>query len=157
MYMINKTETLVGTNLGESIKKEFLNAKKSILISTPGISLSIWEIIFNILKKDIKIKIITSEKGGSDSEKTNEIATKLLKKQNEKFSNLLDYKIIRKSNFEVVHPKIYIIDEKIAIVGSANLTENGFYNFVEFIEIFKEKTHVDTIKEDFDKLWKLLE
>tara|TARA_B110000438_G_scaffold302514_1_gene360411 strand:+ start:2048 stop:2512 length:465 start_codon:yes stop_codon:yes gene_type:complete len=154
---MNKTKTLIGTNLGENIKEEFLNAKKSILISTPAISLSIWEIIFKILKKDIKIKIITSEKGGSDSEKTNQIATKLINEQNGKFSNLLEYKIIKKSNFEVVHPKIYIIDEKTAIVGSANLTENGFYNFVEFIEIFKEKSYVDTIKDDFNKLWQLLE
>ena len=154
---MNKSETLVGINLGEIIKKEFLNAKKSILISTPAISFSIWEILVKIMKNGIKIKIITSEKGGSDSEKTNEVATTLMNKQNKIFSNLLEYKIIKKSNFEVVHPKIYIIDEKIAIVGSANLTENGFYNFVEFIEIFKEKNHVDIIREDFNKLWKLFE
>ena len=154
---MTEIETFVGTNLGEIIKKEFLNAKKSILISTPAISFSIWKIIFKILKNGIKIKIITSEEWGSDSEKTNQIAIKLMNEQNESFSNLLEYKIIKKSNFEVVHPKIYIIDEKIAIIGSANLTENGFYNFVEFIEIFKEKNYVNIIREDFNKLWKLFE
>ena len=75
--------------------------------------------------------------------------------KNEIFKNLLDYKIVEQNKARLIHPKIYVIDDKCAIVGSANLTENGFYNFVEFIQLFKEKDQVKIIKNDFEKLWKL--
>ena len=112
---------------------------------------------FKYFKKGIKVKIITSEKGGSDSEKTNEEAMKLLNLQNKEFSNLLEYKIIKENKVKLIHPKIYIIDNKCAIVGSANLTENGFYNYIEFIQVFKDKKDVKIIENDFNKLWKLFE
>ena len=55
----------------------------------------------------------------------------------------------------MVHPKIYIIDNKCAIVGSANLSKNSFYNYVEFIQFFKDKEQIKIIKEDFEKLSRL--
>ena len=149
-------ETHIGKNLGSIIQKELLTVEKSLLISSPAISLSIGEKIFEIVKKGIKVRVITSEKGGADSEKTNQLAIKLLNvEKNEIFKNLLDYKIVEQNKARLIHPKIYVIDDKCAIVGSANLTENGFYNFVEFIQLFKEKDQVKIIKNDFEKLWKL--
>ena len=150
------TQTHIGTNSGSIIQKELLSAEKSLLICSPGISLSIGEKIFDMVKKGIEVKVITSEKGGSDSEKTNQLAIKLLNtEQNEIFTNLLNYKIVEQNKATLIHPKIYIIDDKCAIVGSANLTENGFYNFVEFIQLFTEKDEIKIIKNDFEKLWAL--
>ena len=92
------TQTHIGTNSGSIIQKELLSAEKSLLICSPGISLSIGEKIFDMVKKGIEVKVITSEKGGSDSEKTNQLAIKLLNtEQNEIFTNLLNYKIVEQN------------------------------------------------------------
>ncbi|MFH2106364.1 MAG: phospholipase D-like domain-containing protein, partial [Candidatus Micrarchaeota archaeon] len=32
---------------------------------------------------------------------------------------------------EDIHAKIYFFDEKVALVGSSNLTRNGFFDFYE--------------------------
>ena len=150
------TKTHIGINSGDIIQKELLSAEKSLLICSPGISLSIGKKIFDMIKKGIKIRIITSEKGGADSEKTNQLAIKLLNtEKNDASTNLLNYKIVEQNKAQLIHPKIYVIDDKCAIVGSANLTENGFYNFVEFIQLFTEKNEIEMIKNDFEKLWKL--
>jgi len=154
---MNKNTTFIGKNLGKIIEKEFHNSEKLILISSPAISLSIWKIILKILKKGVKIKIITSEKGGSNSDLTNQEAMKILNDKNNEITGLLEYKIIKEEKSKLIHPKIYIIDNKCAIVGSANLTENGFYNYVEFIQLFKDENDIKIIKKDYQKLWKLFE
>ena len=63
---MNMAETHIGKNLGSIIQKELLTAERSLLISSPAISLSIGEKIFEIVKKGIKVRIITSEKGGAE-------------------------------------------------------------------------------------------
>lgn len=152
-------ETHIGVGVGQHIEKEIFSAKKYLLLVSPGISFSIGKKIFDIAKKGITVKILTSEKGGSDSEKTNQLALELIstknsESQNNELRNLsLDYKIVSKNETKLVHPKIYVIDGLCAIVGSANLTENGFQNFVEYIQIFRDKTEVDKIEKDFDILW----
>ena len=146
-------ETHVGRNLGKFIEKEILSAKESLLISSPGISHFIGEKIFEQCQKGIKTKILTSEDGGSDSQKTNKLAMQLLKDRNNQ--QFLEYKIVESQKIEVIHPKIYIIDNDCAIVGSANLTKNGFYNFVEFIHLFRDEEEIKMIKNDYQKLWDL--
>ena len=146
-------DTYVGKNLGKFIETEILAAKESLLISSPGISLFIGEKIFEKSQNGIKTKIITSENGGADSQDTNKLALQIL--ENKKNQQFLDYKIVKSQKIESIHPKIYIVDNKCAIVGSANLTKNGFYNFIEFIQLFRDKDQIKTIKEDFEKLWEL--
>ncbi|MDC0154546.1 phospholipase D-like domain-containing protein [Nitrosopumilus sp.] len=146
-------ETHIGKNLGKIIQKEILSAKESLLISSPGISFFIGKKIFEKAQNGIKTKIITSEDGGSDSQETNKMALKLL--NDNKIQQFLDYKIINSDIIELIHPKIYIVDNKCAIVGSANLTKNSFYNYVEFIQIFNNKKDIEIIKNDYNKLWKL--
>ena len=147
------TKTHLGKNTGEILQKEILSAKESLLISSPGISLFIGEKILKKSQNGIKTRIITSENGGADSQETNHLALETLKKNNgHKF---LEYKIIKSQKTELIHPKIYIIDNKCAIVGSANLTKNGFYNYVEFIQIFRDAEEIKIIKNDFEKLWNL--
>ena len=82
---------------------------------------------------------------------------KILNDKNNEITGLLEYKIIKEEKSKLIHPKIYIIDNKCAIVGSANLTENGFYNYVEFIQLFKDENDIKIIEKDYQKLWKLFE
>jgi len=150
---MNKNTTFIGKNLGKIIEKEFHNSEKLILISSPAISLSIWKIILKILKKGVKIKIITSEKGGSNSDLTNQEAMKILNDKNNEITGLLEYKIIKEEKSKLIHPKIYIIDNKCAIVGSANLTENSFKDLPEYIIIHDDEKIVKQITNNFFEIW----
>ena len=153
-------ESHVGVGVGKYIEKELFSAKKSILIISPGISLKIGERIFEHIKNGIQTKILTGSNGGSDSLETNKLAINMIKRSKERvaYQNLsLEYRIIDKDKNKVVHPKIYVIDDSCAIIGSANLTYNGFNNFVEYIQIFRDNEHIKIIKNDFEKLWSLLE
>ena len=147
-------ETHIGKNTGKIIQTEILSAKDSLLISSPVISLFIGEKILKKSQNGIKTRIITSEGWDEESHKTNNLALQLLK--NKKNQQFLEYKIVESQKMELIHPKIYIIDNKCAIVGSANLTKNSFYNYVEFIQLFKDKEQIKTIKKDYEKLWKLV-
>ena len=153
-------ESHIGIGVGKYIEKELFLAKKSMLIISPGISLKIGEKIFEHIKNGIETKILTGSGGGSDSLETNKLAMEIMKKNKDRtaYQNLsLEYRIIDKEKNKLIHPKIYIIDDSCAIIGSANLTYNGFNNFVEYIQIFRDSQHVEIIKNDFEKLWDLLE
>ena len=153
-------ESHVGIGVGKYIEKELFSAKKSMLIISPGISLKIGEKIFEHIKNGIQTKILTGNNGGSDSLETNKLAMNMIEKNKEKlaYQNLsLEYRIIDKEKNKLIHPKIYVIDNSCAIIGSANLTYNGFNNFVEYIQIFRDSEHIKIIKNDFEELWKLLE
>ena len=54
---------------------------------------------------------------------------------------------------EKLHAKMYIIDDKIAITGSANLTERGMYGNYEQIDIKMDPSSVVRIYDGFTKLW----
>ena len=51
-----------------------------------------------------------------------------------------------------VHEKIYI-GEKIAVVGSANLTYNGMHKNIEHIEVIKEGDKIAELEKHFSQLW----
>lgn len=144
--------TYLEIGIGKRIEEKFFEAKNEILISTPNISTSIVKKLMNCLEKGIRIKIILSE---STNKQTRESIDILLNysKNNKK----LEIKIVDFYQAALIHAKIYIIDKKFAIVGSANLTENGFYNYVEFIQLFKDENDIKIIEKDYQKLWKLFE
>ena len=50
---------------------------------------------------------------------------------------------------------MYIFDDKMAIVGSANFTESGMHENIEHIVTFNKPEEIEMIKYDFKKLWKL--
>jgi len=146
--------THIEIGVGKYIEENFSKAKSNILISTPEISLTLSKKLITYLQNEINIKIILSEAANNESKESINLLNKYQKENNH---GILEIKVVDSKQAALIHAKIYIIDEKIAIIGSANLTENGFYNFVEFIEIFKEKNYVNIIREDFNKLWKLFE
>ena len=53
----------------------------------------------------------------------------------------------------LIHAKIFVIDGKCAIMGSANFTENSFHNYAEYILITKEIDMVNRIERDFESIW----
>jgi phosphatidylserine/phosphatidylglycerophosphate/cardiolipin synthase-like enzyme len=147
-------ESHIGVGVGKFIETEFESAKNYIWISSPTISQNIGKKLFDLAKKGIKTRVLTSDKITNESDLTNQLAKKLIltnKNNNNLFS--LDYKIVSPKEIPMIHAKIYIIDGKCAIIGSANLTENHFWNYAEYILVLREPDFIQTIKEDFEKLW----
>ena len=53
----------------------------------------------------------------------------------------------------MIHVKLYLIDGKIAILGSPNLGENHFWKYAEYIRILNESESVKIAMQDFETLW----
>jgi phosphatidylserine/phosphatidylglycerophosphate/cardiolipin synthase-like enzyme len=51
-----------------------------------------------------------------------------------------------------VHEKVYIGDDT-AIVGSANLTFNGMHRNVEHIDVIKDNSRINDLRDHFETLW----
>jgi phosphatidylserine/phosphatidylglycerophosphate/cardiolipin synthase-like enzyme len=153
MIDMNKFETHMGQGIGKYIKNEISNATNYVKICTPNISHSLCEELFPKLDKGLRIKIITSDiiTGEKDSPQAKSLAKKIIKEK--KNGSNLEYKTISTFDIPMIHAKIFIIDNKCAIIGSANFTENSFQNFVEFILITRDVDVIKMIEDDYDEFW----
>ena len=68
-------------------------------------------------------------------------------------NNLLEIKVVSTAQASLIHAKIFIIDDKYAIIGSANFTEDSFVDLPEYIIIHEDKNEVNQITDDFFYLW----
>lgn len=146
-------ETHIGVGIGKFLEIELEKAQNYIWISSPVISQQIGEKIFNLTKKGIKTRIITSDKISSDSDLTNQTAMRLISEFENQEDFQLDYKVVSRKEIPIIHSKIYIIDDKCAVFGSLNLTENHFHKYAEYIWIVREPELINKIKTDYEILW----
>ena len=142
-------ETFIGKGIGKYFEDEIFSAKNELKISTPAVALDFCRKIINMAENGVKIKVITSNSGAADSELANELAQSFIKEGKKN----LDYKIVSMKECALIHAKIFVIDGKGAIMRSANLTENSFQNFVEYILVTKEIDMVNRIDHDFESFW----
>tara|TARA_B110000438_G_scaffold302514_1_gene360410 strand:- start:1399 stop:1911 length:513 start_codon:yes stop_codon:yes gene_type:complete len=143
--------THVEIGVGKYIEERFSKAKNSIFISTPEISFILSKKLINYLENGINIKIIVSEATNNESKKSINLLNRYKEKNNKK--GILEIKVVNFNQAVLIHAKIYIIDEKIAIIGSANFTENSFYFLPEYIIIHDEIEIVNQIKINFFQIW----
>tara|TARA_Y100001936_G_C15964315_1_gene607397 strand:+ start:161 stop:691 length:531 start_codon:yes stop_codon:yes gene_type:complete len=147
-------QSYIGVGIGKYIEDEFLKSKKSIMISSPVITETFANNLIKLTEKGIHIKIVTSPRINEESEKSNILLQNFSKKNNSNdFSNKLEIKIIDNKKFPMNHAKMYLIDEKIAIIGSLNLTEEHFWKYIEYLWVMDEPKFVNQVKNDFEKLW----
>ena len=149
---MNKFETHMGQGIGKYIKEELSRSTNYVKICTPNISYSLCEELFQKLNKGLKIKIIASDiiTGEKNSVQAKSLAKKII--QENKNLNL-EYKAISTYDIPLIHAKIFIIDGKCAVIGSANFTENSFQNFAEFILITRDLELIKTIERDYEEFW----
>ena len=159
MVVDSLMETHIGRGVGTYIEKEIFQAKDYIKICSPNISYSMCEKLFALLDRGVKIQVITSDviTGDQNSKQANQLAKEKIQqiKKNGKNSTELsfDYRVISTYDIPLIHAKIFVIDGKCAIMGSANFTENCFHNFAEYILITKEIDMVNRIERDFESFW----
>jgi len=148
-------ETHIGKGVGQYLQKELESAYEQILISTPLISYSLAEKLVEFARKGIRIRIITSETNVSDYSKAIEYLRRFSKKSEMSEHNTFQFKIVSSHEVSLIHAKIYIIDDKCAITGSVNLTEDSFFNYPEYAVITRESNKISQIRSDFEKLWNM--
>tara|TARA_Y100000310_G_scaffold80127_1_gene76804 strand:- start:7587 stop:8123 length:537 start_codon:yes stop_codon:yes gene_type:complete len=150
--------THIGRGVGKYIEEELFKATNYVKICSPNISYSLCKKLFDLLDSEVKIQVITSDviTGDKNSNQANFLAKEKiqkLEKENNPNKLNLQYKVVSTDDIPLIHAKIYVIDGKCAIMGSANLTENSFQNFAEYILISTEVDVVKQIESDFEKFW----
>tara|TARA_B100001750_G_C15302574_1_gene493044 strand:+ start:181 stop:723 length:543 start_codon:yes stop_codon:yes gene_type:complete len=150
--------THIGRGVGKFIEEELFKAKDYVKVCSPNISYSLSKRLFELLEEQVKIQVITSDifTGDKNTAQANSLAKEIIQKY-EKNDDVeespLQYKVISTKDIPLIHAKIYVIDGKCAIMGSANLTENSFQNFAEYVLISEETEIIKKIENDFDNFW----
>ena len=133
----------INQNQIQNAFERLFHAKNELLICSPFISPNYLTDLIDIAKKNVKVKVITSQGNKNFYSSTLWILNKFQKTPN------FESKII-----ERLHAKIYISDNKFAIHGSANLTFGGLKTNIEQISILEEKNEVRELKKIFGYIWK---
>ena len=104
--------------------------------------------LIKISRKGVKIRVLTwmPEPGGEVDEYRYHVESLRILKNN--VSENLEVRVAEK-----LHAKIYIVDDKVVITGSANLTERGMHGNYEHIDVKMDPGLVLRIHNEFIKLW----
>ena len=145
---MNIMDRYIGQGMGKYIEKEIFSATKSLLISSPSISISFGKRLFKMAEDGVEIKVITSDKTGTEGDKTNLLAQNFIKP-----TIPLDYKVVSTKETPMIHVKLYVVDGKTAIIGSPNLGENHFWKYAEYIWVLREPELVKTTMKDYETRW----
>lgn len=138
--------TYIGRNLGTFLELMLFSASKSMWLCSPRISPKFARKLVEHASKGIDVKVIT---GSYRNEESVDILRGALR------SNVnLDY-LILKPEAEQLQIRIYLVDGRYAVVGSANLTESDLYGDIEYVIIVDDLRDVERIMEDFITLWRL--
>jgi len=144
-------ETHIGIGIGKIIEDKIQNAKNEILISSPMISPSFAEKLIFLLEKGIRVRLITSEPYHKEEKQAIKI---LQEKSSKKHNDGIELKVVNFKQAALIHAKIYIIDNKVVITGSANFTEKSFFKLPEYIIVQSNDNEINQIRKDFECIWK---
>ena len=146
----------IGIGVGKYLENEFDSAKESLWIISPIITRKITEKIITIANKGVKIRILTNPRITSESEYANIFLKNFItdeKIHNPTKGTSIEQKIVNPNDIPMVHVKLYVVDQRKAIIGSVNLGEKHFWDYAEYLCIFDEPDIVEKAVSDFEKLW----
>jgi phosphatidylserine/phosphatidylglycerophosphate/cardiolipin synthase-like enzyme len=129
------------------VLEEVSKTKNLLRVSSPLLSKDvIQKYIEPLLKKDVTVKIVT-RKDLNNEEQMESLSylSKLMKK----------YKNIKVRYLDSLHAKIILIDNKIGIKGSMNLTFSGIYKNVELVERYDEQNVIEKLAYDFESIFNI--
>jgi superfamily II DNA/RNA helicase len=131
----------------EWVLEEVSKTKNILRVSSPWLSKDIIQrYIEPLLKKDVMVKIVTRKdlKNEEQTESLNYLS-KLMK----------DYKNIKVRCLDSLHAKIILIDNKIGIKGSMNLTFSGVYKNIELVERYDTQDVIEKLAYDFEGIFNI--
>lgn len=129
----------------EWVLDEIMKAKESVRIASPWLSKEIFQkYIEPLLERGVKVKVLT--KKDLDNEEQFESLRYL-------YSLTKKYKNLEVMCFDSLHAKMILVDNRIAIKGSMNLTLAGIYKNLELVEKDENPSTVEYLIQHFEKLY----
>ena len=141
-------QTYSGAYAGSKIRPLLKNAKESIWIVSPWLGKEYATLLTQLSQKGIEVRIITSK------DKFNVESIDILKAcENPNLSFLVLDKDGPDEKGVFIHSKIYLVDKKFGVSGSANLTYSGLNKNIETLTIAETAEEVEQIENNFMRLW----
>jgi hypothetical protein len=141
-------KTYCGSNAGSHILPVLWNARESVWVISPWLAKDYVERLASLSQEGIKVRIITSHND------FNVESIEILKASENKN---LKFLILDKEKTAFIHAKIYVVDNKYGLSGSANLTFSGLNSNVENLSIAETNEEVQKIRYEFMDLWMTFE
>ncbi len=147
----------LGRGVSLHLEIPLFKARRSVYVSSPWISPYYASKLVDLAKSGVRVRVITSDEGKEQRE-----SLRIFREAMKPRRRLLG--LIRDKNWvppdlEVlvtrgwkIHAKIFAVDMRYAVVGSANLTEHGMRENLEHIVVL-EGQEGRMIGEDFEALW----
>lgn len=137
-------KTYTGSNSGSLIEPVLWNARESVWIISPWVGKNYAKRLALLSQVGIEVRIVTSNVD------YNAESLEVFKDSENPNLMLL---VLDQEKATFVHSKIYIIDNRHAVSGSANLTYSGLNKNVESLSIAETKEEVQKIETDFMRVW----
>ena len=145
LSMLN-SRVSVGTGF-EDVLDEIKSAQSELRISSPWLSQSVLEkFLEELLERGVRVKMLT--KFPEVGEKYHREALEYINCLRERFPDLLEVKLL-----DNLHAKLVIVDDKLLVTGSMNLTESGIHRNIEVVLRVREKDAINEAIEQFERLW----
>jgi len=148
-----------GRGVGAHFANDLLLAERYVYVVSRWISPEYARRLVDMARRGVEIRVLTSD----DKEKHHQESLKILVDSLKPPRSILfrrgdwqppnmELGVIRE---RYLHVKMYLWDDKAAVVGSANFTQNGLWSNIEHIVIFDQPEEIEMIKRDFQTLWNL--
>ncbi|MEB3779948.1 MAG: phospholipase D-like domain-containing protein [Desulfurococcales archaeon] len=151
--------TYAGRGVGAYFANDLFTASEYIYVVSRWISPDHANRLVAKAKEGVEVKVLTSDDNERNHQQALRILTEalrpprliMLRRSSWQPPNM-ELGVIRE---EYLHVKMYVWDDKMAVVGSANFTHRGLWDNIEHIVVFDDPREVEMIKNDFHTLWHL--
>jgi hypothetical protein len=137
-------KTYTGYNSGSHIEPVLWNARESVWIISPWVGKNYAKRLALLSQEGIEVRIVTSNVDYNGE------SIELFQASDNPNLMLL---VLDQEKAAFIHSKIYIIDKRHAVTGSANLTYSGLNKNVESLSIAETKEEVQKIETEFMRVW----
>jgi len=137
-------KTYSGSNAGSQIERFLWDARESVWIISPWIGKNYAERLALLSQKGIEVRIVTS-----NVDYNGESLEVFRVSENPNLMVL----VLDEEKVAFIHSKIYVVDKRHAISGSANFTYSGLNKNVESLSIAENEDEVRRIETDFMRVW----
>jgi HKD family nuclease len=141
-------KTFSDKNAGSVLLPLFEKATESVWIVSPWLSKQYAELLAQLSKRGLEVRLITSKVD------TNLNALEVLRASENPNLHYLILETDKASDKAVfVHAKIYLVDKRFGVSGSANLTYSGLHTNVESLNMAETENEIRQLETDFMRLW----
>lgn len=154
-------KSYLGRGAAMHVEIPVFRARRSVYVSSPWISPYYARKLVELASSGVRVRVITSDEGREQKESLKIFRDALRPRR--RLLGLIRDKSWVPPDLEVlvtkgwkIHAKMYVVDMRYAVVGSANLTESGMQGNLEHIVVL-EGQEGRMIGVDFEALWDFIQ